>query len=175
MILSWLSDLPARLLAGDTMVVSWLAHAGLSVLWTGLFWSAVALVQRRLPSLVETVLCTLPPVAWYWSRESTQYERYRHYRAGYVERLLPWNWSEDQLGDLFVPVGVLAVLVLAHAVLLAARAAGARSRARLLQAEPARPRAQPGDAVIENGSAGAARAPSRASPGARAGRAPAAP
>lgn len=134
MILSWLSDLPSRLLAGDPMVVSWLAHAGLSVLWAGLIWSAVALVQRRWPSLVETVLCTLTPVAWYWSRESTQYERYRHYRAGYIERLLPWNWSEDQLGDLLVPVGVLALLVLVYALLLAARAAGSRHRRAPLRA-----------------------------------------
>jgi hypothetical protein len=121
MIQAWLSELPARLLAGDRDVLSWLAHAGLSVLWAGMIWMTVALVQRRLPSFVETVLCTLPPVAWYWSRESTQYERYQHYRAGYVERLLPWNWSEDQLGDLFVPVGVLTVLVLAYAAVRAVR------------------------------------------------------
>ena len=126
MIQAWLSELPARLLAGDRDVVSWLSHAGLSVLWAGIVWAAVALVQRRLPTVVETVLCTLPPVAWYWSRESTQYERYRHYRAGYVERLLPWNWAEDQLGDLLVPVGVLALMVLAYALARAVGAAGRR-------------------------------------------------
>ncbi|HEX2554051.1 MAG TPA: hypothetical protein VHL98_10130 [Microvirga sp.] len=127
MIAEWLADLPARLLAGDRDVVSWFAHAGLSVLWTGLVWGVVALVQRRLPTVVETALCTLPPIAWYWSRESTQYERYRSYRAGYIERLLPWNWHEDQLGDLLVPVAVLAVLVLAYAAVRAVRAARSRS------------------------------------------------
>lgn len=105
------------------MILSWLSHAALSVLWALILWGAVLAVQRRLPTVVETVLCTLPPVAWYWSRESTQYERYRHYRAGYVERLLPWNWAEDQLGDLLVPVGALAVLVVAYAAVRALRAA----------------------------------------------------
>ena len=105
------------------MILSWLSHAALSVLWALILWGAVLAVQRRLPSLVETVLCTLTPIAWYWSRESTQYERYRHYRAGYIERLLPWNWSEDQIGDLFAPVCVLALLVIAYAIVRAARPA----------------------------------------------------
>ena len=105
------------------MILSWLSHAALSVLWALILWSAVLAVQRLLPSLVETVLCTLTPIAWYWSRESTQYERYRHYRAGYIERLLPWNWSEDQIGDLLVPVCVLALLVVAYAIVRTARPA----------------------------------------------------
>ena len=105
------------------MILSWLSHAALSVLWALILWGAVLAVQRRLPSLVETVLCALTPIAWYWSRESTQYERYRHYRAGYIERLLPWNWSEDQIGDLFAPVCVLALLVVVYAVVRTARPA----------------------------------------------------
>ncbi len=107
---------------GAYMVLSWIAHAALSVLWAGIFWTAVRLVQRRWPTIVETVLCVLPPIAWYWSRESTQYERYKNYRVGYIERLLPWNWSTDQLGDLFVPVAVLGALVIAYSVFVASRA-----------------------------------------------------
>jgi len=106
-------------LLDSRMIQSWSAHVGLSVLVALLLWAAVAVVQRRRPTMTEAVLCSLVPIAWYWSRESTQYERIRRFHAGYVERLLPWNWSADQLGDLLSPVLALALLLVVYAAVFA--------------------------------------------------------